>query len=88
MRPTETLKLSSIVNHNEIFVNDKGYAWIQLKEFDKTGKRHRMVVRKVTSKYFSNWSMESVRIDGVHYLIDSQITVSATASASAPYFVN
>lgn len=88
MRPTETLKLSSIVNHNEIFVNDKGYAWIQLKEFDKTGKRHRTVIRKVTSEYFSNWSMESVRIDGVHYLIDSQITVSATASASAPYFVN
>ncbi|WWT41998.1 hypothetical protein [Klebsiella phage 175028] len=88
MRPTETLKLSSIVNHNEIFVNDKGYAWIQLKEFDKTGKRRRTVVRKVTSKYFSNWSMESVRIDGVRYLIDSQITVSATASASAPYFAN
>ncbi|CAK1344516.1 unknown function [Klebsiella phage vB_Kpn_K10PH82C1] len=88
MRPTETLKLSSIVNHNEIFVNDKGYAWIQLKEFDKTGKRYRTVVRKVTSKYFSNWSMESVRIDGVHYLIDSQITVSPTASASAPYFAN
>ena len=88
MRPTETLKLSSIVNHNEIFVNDKGYAWIQLKEFDKTGKSHRTVVRKVTSEYFSNWSKETVRIDGVHYLIDSQITVSATASASAPYFVN
>ncbi|WWT42180.1 hypothetical protein [Klebsiella phage 175032] len=88
MRPTETLKLSSIVNHNEIFVNDKGYAWIQLKEFDKTGKRRRTVVRKVTSKYFSNWSMESVRIDGVRYLIDSQITVRATASASAPYFAN
>ena len=88
MRTTETLKLSSIVNHNEIFVNDKGYAWIQLKEFDKTGKRHRTVVRKVTSEYFSNWSMESVRIDGVHYLIDSQITVSATASASVPYFMN
>lgn len=88
MRPTETLKLSSIVNHNEIFVNDKGYAWIQLKEFDKTGKRYRTVVRKVTSKYFSNWSMESVCIDGVHYLIDSQITVSPTASASAPCFAN
>uniref|UniRef100_A0AAU8ECZ9 Uncharacterized protein n=1 Tax=Klebsiella phage vB_Kpn16-P3 TaxID=3230847 RepID=A0AAU8ECZ9_9VIRU len=88
MRPTETLKLSSIVNHNEIFVNDKGYAWIQLKEFDKTGKRRRVVVRKVTSEYFSNWSKETVRIDGVHYLIDSQITVSATASASAPYFMN
>lgn len=42
MRPTETLKLSSIVNHNEIFVNDKGYAWIQLKEFDKTGKRRQV----------------------------------------------
>lgn len=88
MKTNETLKLSAIVNHTEIFMNDKGYAWIQLKEFDKSGKRHRTVVRKVNSKAFSNWSVDTVRIDGEQYLIDSQITVSPTASASAPYFAN
>lgn len=88
MTNAATLKLSAITNHSEIFMNDKGYAWIQLKELDKSGKRHRTVVRKVTSKPFSNWSVDIVRIDNEVYLIDSQITVSPTASASAPYFVN
>lgn len=88
MRPTETLKLSQIVKHNEIFVNAKGYAWIQLKELSKDGKRNRVVVRKLHEKYFSNWNMLSVRIDNVMYLVDSQITISNTASASAPYFAN
>jgi len=78
--------LSTITNHNEIFVNDKGYAWIQLKEMK--GTRRRTVVRKVYSKPFSNYSVDTVRINGVVYLIDSQITVSPTASAAAPYFAN
>lgn len=78
--------LSTITNHYEIFVDTKGYAWIQLKEM--RGARHRMVVRKVSSKPFSNYSVDTVRIDNEIYLIDSQITVSPTASASAPYFAN
>lgn len=78
--------LSTITNHNEVFVNTKGYAWIQLKEM--TGARHRVVVRKVSSKPFSNYNIYTVRIDNETYLIDSQITVSPTASASAPYFAN
>lgn len=78
--------LSTITNHNDVFVNTKGYAWIQLKEM--TGARHRVVVRKVSSKPFSNYSVDTVRIDNETYLIDSQITVSPTASASAPYFAN
>lgn len=88
MSLNERKLLSSIVNHQEIFVNDKGYAWIQLAQMDKTGKRHRVVVRKVYSKPFSNWSVDTVRIDGEFYLIDTQVTVSPTASASAPYFAN
>lgn len=78
--------LSTITNHNEVFVNTKGYAWIQLKEM--IGARHRVVVRKVSSKTFSNYSVDTVRIDNETYLIDSQITVSPTASASAPYLAN
>ncbi|WGG26678.1 hypothetical protein LS3_02 [Escherichia virus LS3] len=76
----------TITGANEVFVNTKGYAWIQLKE--TTGARHRVVVRKVSSKPFSNYSVDTVRIDNETYLIDSQITVSPTASASAPYFAN
>lgn len=78
--------LSTITNHNEVFVNTKGYAWIQLKEM--RGARHREVVRKVSSKPFSNYSVDTVRIDNETYLIDSQITVSPTAGVSAPYFAN
>lgn len=78
--------LSTIINHNEVFVNTKGYAWIQLKEM--RGERHRMVVRKVSSKPFSNYSVDTVRIDNEIYLIDSQITVRPAAGASAPYFAN
>lgn len=78
--------LSTITNHNEVFVNTKGYAWIQLKEM--RGARHRVVVRKVSSKPFSSYSVDTVRIDNETYLIDSQITVSPTAGASAPYFAN
>lgn len=78
--------LSTITNHNEVFLNAKGYAWIQLKEM--RGARRRVVVRKVSSKPFSNYSLDTVRIDNETYLIDSQITVSPTASASAPYFAN
>lgn len=79
-------KLSTITHHNEIFMNDKGYVWIQLEEMK--GNRRRMVVRKVKSKPFSNYSVDTVRIDNVEYLIDSQVTVSPTASAMAPYFAN
>ncbi len=78
--------LSTITNRNEVFVNTKGYAWIQLKEM--TGARHRVVVRKVSSKQFSNYSVDTVRIDNETYLIDSQITVSPTVGVSAPYFTN
>ncbi|QOI58465.1 hypothetical protein 101136BS1_014 [Escherichia phage vB_EcoP-101136BS1] len=78
--------LSTITNRNEVFVNTKGYAWIQLKEM--TGARHRVVVRKVSSKQFSNYSVDTVRIDNETYLIDSQITVSPTVGVSAPYFAN
>lgn len=78
--------LSTITNSNEVFVNTKGYAWIQLKEM--TGARHRVVVRKVSSKQFSNYSVDTVRIDNETYLIDSQITVSPTVGVSAPYFAN
>lgn len=78
--------LSTITNHNEVFVNTKGYAWIQLKEMK--GARRRVVVRKVSSKPFSNYSVDTVRIDNETYLIDSQITVSPTAGVLAPYFAN
>ncbi|UTI75135.1 hypothetical protein [Escherichia phage 6925] len=78
--------LSTITKRNEVFVNTKGYAWIQLKEM--TGSRHRVVVRKVSSKQFSNYSVDTVRIDNETYLIDSQITVSPTVGVSAPYFAN
>lgn len=78
--------LSSITNHNEIFVNEKGYAWIQLKEMK--GDRRVTVVRKIKSKPFSNFSVDTVRIKNEEYLIDSQITWSLTASAAAPYFAN
>ena len=78
--------LSTITNRNEVFVNTKGYAWIQLKEM--RGARHRVVVRKVASKQFSNYSVDTVRIDNETYLIDSQITVRPTAGISAPYFAN
>lgn len=78
--------LSTITNRNEVFVNTKGYAWIQLKEM--TGARHRGVVRKVSSKQFRNYSVDTVRIDNETYLIDSQITVSPTVGVSAPYFAN
>ena len=77
-------KLSSITNHNEIFVNTKGYAWIQLKEM--RGNRRLTVVRKVKSKPFSNYSIDTVRIKNEDYLIDSQIKCSPTASVTAPYF--
>ena len=60
--------LSTITNRNEVFVNTKGYAWIQLKEM--TGARHRVVVRKVSRKTFSNYSIDTVRIDNETYLID------------------
>lgn len=78
--------LSTITNRNEVFVNTKGYAWIQLKEM--RGARHRVVVRKVSSKQFSNYSVDTVRIDNETYLIDAQITVSPTVGVSAPYFAN
>lgn len=78
--------LSSITNHNEIFVNEKGYAWIQLKEIKNN--RRVTIVRKVNSKPFSNFSVDTVRINNEIYLIDSQITWSLTASAAAPYFAN
>lgn len=78
--------LSSITNHNEIFVNEKGFAWIQLKEMKNN--RHVTVVRKIKSKPFSNFSIDTVRIKNEEYLIDSQITWSLTASAAAPYFAN
>lgn len=78
--------LSTITNHNEVFVNNKGYAWIQLKEM--RGARRRVVVRKVSRKPFSNYSVDTVRIDNEIYLIDSRLSVSPTASASAPYFAN
>lgn len=76
-------KLSSIVNHNEIFIDEKSYARIQLKEMK--GDRRVTVVRKVKSKPFSNYSIDTVRINNEDYLIDSQITCSPTASVSAPF---
>lgn len=79
-------KLSEITHHNEIFMNEKDYAWIQLEEMK--GNRYKTVVRKVKSKPFSNYSVETVRIANVEYLIDSQITISPTLSAMAPYFAN
>lgn len=65
--------LSTITNQNEVFMDTKGYAWIQLKEM--RGARHRIVARKVSSKPFSNSRVDTVRIDNETYLIDSQITV-------------
>lgn len=65
--------LSTITNNSEVFMDTKGYAWIQLKEM--RGARHRIVARKVSSKQFSNYSVDTVRIDNETYLIDSQIAV-------------
>lgn len=65
--------LSTIANNNDVFMDTKGYAWIQLKEM--RGARHRIVARKVSSKQFSNYSVDTVRINNETYLIDSQITV-------------
>lgn len=77
----ESRLLLSSIAHQEIFVNSKGYAWIKLNEKDSKTGRNKEIVRKVTSKYFSNWSVDTVRINNKVYLIDTLVTVSDTASA-------
>ncbi|ATS92424.1 hypothetical protein PGT2_g00006 [Escherichia phage PGT2] len=80
-------KLSEIVHHTNVFYNSKGYLWITLKDVRPDG-RHRVVVRKMYSKYVSNWSLDTVRINNETFQIDSQIDLQPTASHSAPYFSN
>ena len=73
--------LSSVIVGNEIFVNDKGYAWMKIKETNKN------IVRKVYSKPFSNFSIDTVRIKNQMYLVDSKVTITATAGKSALEYV-
>lgn len=73
--------LSSVIVGNEIFVNDKGYAWMKIKETNKT------IVRKVYSKPFSNFSIDTVRIKNQMYQVDSKVTITATAGKPALEYV-
>lgn len=65
--------LSSIATHNEVFAKTNGYVFIKL----ATG----WIKRKVTSKPFSNYSVDTVTINKEKYLIDSKMDVRSSASA-------
>lgn len=60
-------KLSEVVAYHEIMVNQHGIASILMP--------WGWIRRKITSKPFSNWSVDTVTINKVKYLIDSQIDV-------------
>ena len=64
--------LSDVIVGNEIFVDRKGYVRIKLKS------SNRIIVRKVYSKPFSNFSIDEVRINNKMYFIDSKVSVCHT----------
>lgn len=71
--------LSTLLKSPDVYLNDKGYLWMQL----LNGK---VIVRKMHCEYFSNFSKNTVRVSNARYLVnDSVLNVHRAEDHTAPY---